>query len=114
KALVELFDEKKARKTIDKKKTQLGTDQQITSLNISIAERQSFVFEWSPENAEGCSKLLASSNQKVGHNCFAFDMLVARHNHVPWNGVTDDTMLMFHHLYPDLPGKRGKMGEKIG
>jgi uracil-DNA glycosylase family 4 len=109
-ALRELYDEKKARKKIEKK-TKLGTDQQITSLNISIAEGQSFVFDWSADLAGPCAGLLALPNPKIGHNIFAFDTPVAEYNGCIINGVVDDTMLMFHHLYPDLPGRRGKVGE---
>jgi uracil-DNA glycosylase len=109
-ALRELYDEKTASKKI-RKKTKLGTDQQITSLNVSIAEGQSFVFDWSADLAGSCAALLALPNPKIGHNIFAFDMPVAEHNGCAINGVIDDTMLMFHHLYPDLPGRRGKVGE---
>ena len=109
-ALRELYEEKRASKKIAKK-YKLGTDQAITSLNVSIHERQSFVFDWTVDNVDSCSGLLLLPNPKVGHNVFSFDLEVARFNRVGINGVADDTMLMFHHLYPDLPGRRGKIGE---
>lgn len=108
-ALEELYDEKVANKKTKKSRERLGYQQNITQLNVSVVEGQSFVFEWTPDIAARADQLLSMPNPKIGHNVWAFDMQVAAHHNLLWRGTTDDTMIMFHCLYPDVPGRRGKM-----
>ena len=70
-ALEELYGEPKAKKKTKKRRERLGTDQQITQVNISIKEAESFVFQRTPELMEGVNDLLMLPNPKIGHNCFA-------------------------------------------
>ena len=42
-------------------------------------------------------------------NCWMFDLPVAHHNNLSVNGIVMDSMWMFHHAYPDLPGSYKKV-----
>lgn len=108
-SLEDLYGEAKANKKTKKARERLGTEQRVTQLNVSVKEGQSFVFQAEPELMQWAKMLLALDIPKVGHNLFGFDLEVGVYNNMPWAGVADDTMLMFHNLYPDVPGRRGKM-----
>lgn len=109
--LEELYGESRAKKKTKRQRERLTTEQRITQLNVSIKEGESFVFQWTPEIEDKARVLLGLNNTKTTHNGWAFDMQVADYNKLPWGGVTHDTMIMFHCLYPDIPGRRGKMDE---
>jgi uracil-DNA glycosylase family 4 len=90
---------------------ELGTDQKITQVNVSLRECESWVFQFTPVIEDGTRELMALPNTKVGHNLFSFDSEVAKYNGVPMGGEWHDTMLMFHHLYPDIPGRINRKSE---
>lgn len=113
-ALEDLYGEPGAQKKTKKKRERLGTEQLITQVNISVQERQSFVFQYTPDVQPYVNKLLQLSNPKIGHNVWAFDQAIAEFNGLEWNGDTDDTMIMFHCLFPDVPGRVGKMQDVDG
>lgn len=107
-AMEELYGEEDAAKKL-KKKDKIGTDQPITQINISVKENESFVFQASQELMHGCAGLLAMPNPKITYNGWCFDAPVAVWNGMPLAGEHFDVMWMFHHLWPDLPGKKGKV-----
>lgn len=113
-AMEELYGEEDAKKKL-KKKDKIGTEQPITQINISVKEYESFVFQASSELMQGCAELFAMSNPKITYNGWNFDGPVAVWNGMPLAGDHYDVIWMFHHLWPDLPGKKGKVqGELEG
>ena len=113
-AMEELYGEEDAKKKL-KKKDKIGTEQPITQVNISVKENESFVFQATQELMQGCAELLAMPNPKVTYNGWNFDGPVAVWNGMPLAGPQHDVIWLFHHLWPDLPGKRGKVqGELEG
>lgn len=113
-ALEELYGEEDAAKKL-KKREKIGTEQPITQINISVRENESFVFQATQENMYGVMGLLATPNPKLTFNGWNFDEPVANWNGLKFNGPHFDVIWQFHHLWPDLPGKRGKVqGELEG
>lgn len=70
-ALEELYGEPKARKKTKKQRERLGVEQHVTQINISIKERESFVFQFTTDIAPLMSRFMSLPNHKIGHNCFA-------------------------------------------
>lgn len=111
KAIEDLYSENSKKRKV--KKAKLGTSQEITQVNFSIAPGSALVTDNIGTRGQLAAQIIALPNPKIGHNVWCFDQPEAAINGIEWNGETDDTMQMFHHLYPDLPGKRGKMNGEL-
>lgn len=99
------------KKKKEKKQTKTETRQLITQINLAVEPTNSMAFLCTSTTMPLIKRLLEMDNPKVNHNIFGFDYPVALYNNIKINGWIDDTMLMFHHLYPDLPGKNASKGE---
>lgn len=111
-ALEELYGDEAEKRG---KKKKIGTDQPITQINVSVKENESFVWSVNQAHMEGTAQLLALPNPNITFNGWNFDEPVANWNGMRFNGIHYDVIWMFHHLWPDLPGKRGKVqGELEG
>lgn len=74
----------------------------ITQIQFSLAEGEGIVFQ--PENFDIARQILAMSHCKAGHNVWLFDDPKLRTNGFTFGGpLPDDTMVMWHHMQPDLP-----------
>jgi uracil-DNA glycosylase len=82
----------------------ISTKQLITQVNLSIRDNEALAIDFNPNTRTVVERILGTSNNKHGHNCLGYDLPVAAHNGIAINGRLDDSMLMFHHAYPDLPG----------
>lgn len=91
--------------------------QEVTQVNFSIQEGTAVVAYATPGNMRLVREIHALPNVKAGHNLWMFDWDVYEDNGIPLYGSledTEDTMWRFHWLYPDLPGKRGKLNTTDG
>lgn len=91
--------------------------QEVTQVNFSVQEQTALVAYATPGNMALIREIHALPNIKVGHNLWMFDWDVYEDNGIPLAGSwedTEDTMWRFHWIYPDLPGKRGKLNTTDG
>lgn len=97
-----------------KKKQQSGrirTDQAIIQMNIAVEPTNAMAFAMTPENKRLMQRLFRLPNPKVNHNMWFFDQPVMEYNDIQVNGRLDDTLWLFHHLFPDVPGKGSKASD---
>ena len=94
-----------------KKKQKISVFQQITQVNFTVEVGTGIAVQLHRENSAIVRSIFALPNPKVGHNVWNFDNAVAAFNGIEiGGGLPDDTIWSFHHLYPDLPGRKGKVG----
>lgn len=87
----------------------ISTNAIITQFNFSISPDTGYAIEFTPDTQPVIQRALATQNPKNGHNFEGYDRAVLKYNNLFINGRVDDTMLMFHHLNPDLPGSYKKL-----
>jgi uracil-DNA glycosylase family 4 len=92
-----------------KKTGKITVFQNITQVNFSDEIRTGLATVYNHQTKPWIQKILATENQKCGHNWWNFDAGVAMYNglHVGGSQV-HDTIWSFHHLQPDLPGRNSK------
>jgi uracil-DNA glycosylase family 4 len=95
------------------KQSKTETRQLITQVNLAVEPTNSMAFLYTSTTAPLVKQLLEMDNPKVNHNLWFFDTPVLEYNKIYLRGFQHDTLWLFHHLYPDLPGKgsKGKSGD---
>lgn len=83
--------------------------QDVTQINFSVQEGTAVVCTATPPNLALVKEIHALPNVKVGHNLLMYDKPVYEDNGIPMAGELEDTMWRFHHIYPDLPGRKGRL-----
>jgi len=79
------------------------TFNEVTQIQFSLGKREGIAFPWEEPYIQIAKEILASDNNKSGHNCWFYDNKVLKQLYgIEVKGRVDDTMWMFHHLYPDL------------
>lgn len=83
--------------------------QNVTQMNFSDEVRTGLAIEYNHQTKPYIQRVLNTRNEKVGHNWWHFDAGVAAFNGLSVAGpLVHDTIWSFHHLQPDLPGKKSK------
>ncbi len=85
--------------------------QEITQLNLSLDESEGLVCSVLPAHMRVYKAICELPNPKVGQNLWLFDKPVQEQHGIGLNGPIEDVMWIFHHIYPDLPGVKGKMSD---
>ncbi len=85
--------------------------QELTQLNISLDENEGMVCSVLPAHKRVYKAICELPNPKVGHNFWLFDKPVLEMHDIGMGGTILDGIWSFHHLYPDLPGVKGKMSD---
>lgn len=75
----------------------------IIQLNFSTLEKTALVVPVGPEHIGLIRDIHALPNAKIGHNIVMYDKWRCLENNMPFSGSLEDTMWMFHWIYPDLP-----------
>ncbi len=96
---------------IEETKGAISTDARITQVNFSIEEDTGYAIAYTTAAKPVVQRLLATQNPKNGHNAWGYDFPVAEFNGLTVNGTVYDTLWMFHHVYPDLPGSYKKQAD---
>jgi len=91
------------------KKGAISTSQVITQVNLSIRDSEAIALDFNADTRAAVDRVLSVPNNKHGHNIWLFDVPVAGYNGLEIKGRIDDSMWMFHHAYPDLPGSYKKV-----
>jgi uracil-DNA glycosylase family 4 len=78
-------------------------DRDINLIQFTQRRGSGIALPWRDDYIDVGKAILATSNRKVGHNWFGFDLPVLAANNIAVEGEQDDTMLQFHHYQPDLP-----------
>lgn len=86
----------------------ISTAQKITQVNLCVHDGVALAVHFNDHSRSAVDRVLRTANNKHGHNWFLFDEYVAEFNGLVVNGRRDDSMWMFHHAYPDLPGSYKK------
>lgn len=87
----------------------ISTNALITQVNLSIAEKTALAIDFNMSTRESVERILGLANTKLTHNGYGYDQPVAVYNKLAMNGIVEDTMNLFHHVYPDLPGSYKKL-----
>lgn len=84
----------------------------ITQINFSINKNEAFAATYTGtyDFCESLQRMLATPNEKYGHNFWMYDLQVFQKNRYWINGPIFDTMWAFNCLYKDLPGSKKKAG----
>lgn len=90
----------------------ISTDQLITQVNLSLREKEGIAVNFTPQTRPFVQSIMNTLNPKIGYNIWMFDEPVARFNELTLRGHVYDAMWEMHHLYPDLPGIKGKSAGK--
>lgn len=77
---------------------------EILSIQFSLAPQEGIFFPWKGGYIDAAKAILAEMNPKANHNVLNFDNPRLRHHKAVINGRIDDTLHMWGHLQPDLPG----------
>lgn len=85
--------------------------QEITQINLSLDEGEGLVCSVLPAHMRVYKAICELPNPKVGQNLWLFDKPTQELHDIGLNGPLEDVMWMFHHIYPDLPGVKGKMSD---
>jgi uracil-DNA glycosylase family 4 len=75
----------------------------IRSIQFSLAQDSGIYLPWREPYIEIAKRILATPNNKAGHNVWRFDNPLLRANGCTINGENLDTLWAWHHLQPDLP-----------
>ena len=78
-------------------------DRDINLIQFTQRRGEGIAIPWRDDYVDVACAILRTTNRKVGHNWFGFDLPVLSANGIEVNGPQDDTMLQFHHYHPDLP-----------
>lgn len=83
--------------------------QSITQVNFCDEVGTGLAVVMNHQTKPYIQRVFKTQNPKVGHNWWHFDAGVAVHNELEMGGdLYHDTIWSFHHLQPDLPGKKSK------
>jgi len=92
-----------------KKSNRITVFQNITQVNFSDEVRTGLAIAYNHQTRPWIQRVFATQNQKCGHNWWNFDAGVALYNDLYIGGPqVHDTIWSFHHLQPDLPGRKSK------
>jgi uracil-DNA glycosylase family 4 len=87
---------------LDEDERDEDTSAVITQIQFSLAPNEGIVLK--PEHMDIARRIIALPNPKAGHNSWLFDDIKMRANGFEFGGpLPHDTMVMFHHMQPDLP-----------
>lgn len=87
---------------------------EITQINVATSEKVGLVVAPTQENMAWFSYMCSLPNMKIGQNLLLYDIPELEDNYrFQVNGLVDDVMWRFHHLYPDLPMKRKKDSDEL-
>ena len=89
---------------------EFGADKQITQIQFSLAPTEGISFPAIEPYLGYAHRIFQSPIHKFGFNNHEYDDVVLRAHDFPIMGTTEDLRWMFHHLYPDIPGKTHKGG----
>lgn len=75
----------------------------IIQIQFSHREKWGIAFPWAAGFIEIILQLLATPNDKVGHNFLQYDLPILREHGAVVNGHVWDTQWLWHSIQPDLP-----------
>lgn len=90
---------------------QSGKKQEITQVNLSVEIGEGLVCTALPNHMRVFKAICELPNPKIGQNIWLFDVPTLEPHDIHMQGEIHDVMWYFHHLYPDLPGVKGKMSD---
>lgn len=96
---------------VDPPKKRKWQNEIINQVNLSIRAKTGLALVNWEQHKDILNEILGTPNTKIGHNIWGFDLLVGKNNGLYIDGPIDDTMEMFHWMFPDLPGSEGKKAE---
>lgn len=77
---------------------------EIKTIQFSLGIGEGVSVNWGKRCAELTQALMELPNLKIGHNAWLFDCRILARHGIRIKGPVDDTLWMYHHMQPDLPG----------
>jgi uracil-DNA glycosylase len=94
------------------KQAKIKDKPEVTQINLAVSERRGLVVQPTVRNMQTFKRMCFLPNPKIGQNLFLYDIPELEENYgFVFNGIIEDVMWRFHHLYPDLPQKKSKKDE---
>lgn len=90
------------------------TNRDIKLIQFCQKRGKGIALPWRDEFKEVAKYILSLPVDKVGFNCWSFDLPVLNANDALVAGVVDDAMVMFHSAQPDLPANLQSVAQYCG